>query len=66
MFRADMCLSSGELLYQCDTWFISLCVENRLACISDGRPHRVTEEYTKYLTDTVNSSDDGHIVARNM
>jgi len=24
MFRAAMCPSSGELLYQCDTWFMSL------------------------------------------
>ena len=27
MFRAAMCPSSGELLYQCDTRFMSLCVE---------------------------------------
>jgi len=26
MFRAAMCPSSGELLYQCDTWFMSLCL----------------------------------------
>ena len=25
MFRAAMCPSSGELLYQCDTWLTSLC-----------------------------------------
>jgi len=24
MFRAAMCPSSRELLYQCDTWFMSL------------------------------------------
>ena len=30
MFRAAMCPSSGELLYQCDTWFMSLCVDGRL------------------------------------
>jgi len=29
--------------------------------IPDGRPHRVT--YTRYRIDTVNSPDDGHIVA---
>jgi len=28
MFRAAMCPSSGELLYQCDTWFVSLCVDD--------------------------------------
>jgi len=32
MFRAAMCPSSGELLYQCDTSFMSLCVDDRLAC----------------------------------
>jgi len=30
MFRAAMCPSSGELLYQCDAWFMSLCVDDRL------------------------------------
>ena len=25
MFQAAMCPSSGELLYQCDAWFMSLC-----------------------------------------
>jgi len=28
--RAATCPSSGELLYQCDTWFMSLCVDARL------------------------------------
>ena len=32
MFRAAMCPSSGELLYQCDIWFMSLCVDDRLVC----------------------------------
>ena len=53
-----------KLLYQCDIWFMSLCVDDGLVCIPDGRPHRVT--YTRYGTDTVNSPDDGRIVARNM
>jgi len=39
-----------------------------VASVSDhpvhGRPHRVT--YTRHGIDTVNSSDDGHMVARNM
>ena len=34
MFRAAMCPSSGELLYQCYTWFMSLCVDDRLVCWS--------------------------------
>jgi len=43
MFRAAMCPSSGELLYQCDTWCMSPCVEDRLVRrlnrITDGRLH---------------------------
>jgi len=27
MFWTAMCPSLGELLYQCDTWFMSLCVD---------------------------------------
>jgi len=46
MFRAAMCPLSGELLYQCDTWFMSLCrwpsVMQVLTCIPDGHLHRVT------------------------
>jgi len=47
MFRAVMCPSSGEVLYQCDTWFMSLCGDDRLvwrsicSCIQDGHLHRV-------------------------
>ena len=33
MFHAAMCPSSGELLYQYDTWFMSLCVDDRLVRI---------------------------------
>ena len=31
MFRAVMCPSSGELLYQCDTWFMSLWNGNQIS-----------------------------------
>jgi len=34
MFRATMLPSSGELFYQCDTCFMSLCVDDRLLCRS--------------------------------
>jgi len=34
IFRAAMCPSSGELSYQCDTWFMSLCVDDRVVCRS--------------------------------
>ena len=32
MFQAAMYPSSGELLYQCDAWFLSLCEDDRLVC----------------------------------
>jgi len=34
MFRAAMYPSWRELLYQCDTWFMSLCVDDRVVCRS--------------------------------
>ena len=40
MFRAAMCPSSGELLYQRDTWFMSLCVDDRLV-MTPGLCHSV-------------------------
>jgi len=36
MFRAAMCPSSGQLLYQCHTWFMSLCIDDRLVCRLSG------------------------------
>ena len=59
-----MCASSGELFYQCDTRFMSLCVDGRLVCISECHLHTVT--YTRCRIDTVNSPGDGHIAVRNM
>ena len=59
-----MCPSSGELLYQYDTWFMSLCVDDRLVCIPEGHLHTVT--YTICRIDTINYPDDGHIAVRNM
>ena len=49
MLRAAVCQSSGELLYQCDTWYMSFCVDDRLVCRSicsctpDDHLHRVTK-----------------------
>jgi len=51
MFRTAMCSSSEELLYQCDTWFMSLYVYGRLVCIPDGYLHRVT--WTSRRIDTI-------------
>ena len=58
--------SSGEL-YQRDTWYMSLCVDDRLVCrsefiptcIPDGHLHKVT--YTSCRIDTINYPDDGHM-----
>ena len=53
MFRAAMCPSSGEVLYQCDTWFMSVCV---CRCPSGMQ---VSHSYN-------NSPDNRHMAARNM
>jgi len=37
------------------------CWNETPTCVPDGHPHRVT--YTRYHIHTVNSPDDGHIVA---
>jgi len=43
---------------------VSLYVGDRLVCIPDGHQHRVT--YTRCHTDTISSTDDEHMSARNM
>jgi hypothetical protein len=55
-----------KVLYQCDTWYLSLCVDDRLLCRMGYQTviHRVTN--TRCRIDTVISPDDGHLVARNM
>ena len=54
-----MCPLSGELTVPMRyLLYITLCGR------PPGRPHRVA--YTRYRTDTVNSPDDGHMVAGNM
>jgi len=32
VFRTAMCPSSGELIYQYNSWYMSLCVDDRLVC----------------------------------
>jgi len=56
MFRATMFPSTGELTYQCDTWYMSLCVDDRLVCrfhpklhTRRSSTHRVT--YTRHRID---------------
>jgi len=51
-------------LHLCDTWYLSLCVDDCVVGIPVSQPHRVTN--TKCRINTVISPDDGHIVARNM
>jgi len=49
---------------------MSLCIDDRLVpclfqtCTPNGHLYRVT--YTRCRIDTINSSDDGHMAARNM
>ena len=59
MFRAAMCPSSGELLYQSDTWFMSLCVDDTRRSSTQSDKSQVSHWYN-------NSPDDGHMAARNM
>jgi hypothetical protein len=72
MFRATMCPSSGEIPYLCDTWYLSLYIDDCLVCRAEIIPpcipyshlYRVTN--TRCRIGTVFYPDDGHIVARNM
>jgi hypothetical protein len=45
-------------------YFYSLHVSGRQTCTLNGPLYRVT--YTRCRIDTINSSDDGHVAARNM
>ena len=39
------------LLYQCDTWFMSLCVDDRLVCVPDGHLHIIVSlRHLVYVT----------------
>ena len=38
MFRATVCPSSGEITYLCDTWYLSLCVDDCLVCMVECIP----------------------------
>jgi len=62
-------------LYQYDIWYMPLCIDGvqvwmrlRLiqTCTPNGHLCRVTYIYTRCRIDTINSPDDGHMVARNM
>ena len=76
MFRAAVCPSSGELLYQCYTWFMSLRKEHIffVSVVSCGAFHTTeTKKIYSFRSDIkqvlhwYNSSpDDGHTAAQNM
>jgi hypothetical protein len=70
MFRTAMCPSSGELLYQGNTWFMSLCVGDCPVCIPDSLLHRVTSyktvihtewHHTRQSSTQSNIIQDGHL-----
>jgi len=51
MFRAAMCPSSGELIYQYDIWYMSLCIDDRLVCRcgwDSFKPAHQTVTYTQW------------------
>jgi len=75
MFRAAMCPSSGELLYHCGTWFMSLCVDERLVCKlgwNSVHPNRHTRRSSTqiYINQMLhwynNYPDYGHMAVRNV
>ena len=59
-----MCSSSGES-YQYDIWYMSLCVGD-LDIPSKPAYQTVRVTYTRCHIDTIDSSDDEHLSARNM
>jgi len=65
----QLCAHNQEKkLCLCDTWYLLFCVDDCRVfippCIPDSHPHRITSN-TCHIN-TVVSSDDGHIVARDM
>jgi len=61
-------------MYLCDIWYLVFCMDECLVCrvesksfippcIPDSHPYRIPS--TKCRINTVVSTDDGHIVARN-
>jgi len=63
MFRATVCLSSGELTVSMRHCYFSLCMGGYLVCWLGWDSFQPTDQTA---TDTVSSPDDGRIVARNM
>ena len=75
LFQSSTCFEQPSAhhqkgqLYQYDLWYMSLYVADRVvcrlkACIPHGHLHTLT--YTRGRTDTIDPSDDEHLVARNM
>jgi hypothetical protein len=73
IYFGQLCIHHQEnQFYQCDIWYVSLCVDDRLVCrsecfiptyIPDGHLHKVT--YTRCRTDTINFPYDWNMAARN-
>jgi len=65
MLRAttSMCPSSGELTVSMRHWYFSRCMRG---CLSGDQQPPIQSEKYQCRIDTVISSDEGHIVARNM
>jgi hypothetical protein len=60
MFRARCAHHQENLLYECGTWCLSPCVDDRLVYkVPDGHQNRVTN--TRSRNDTVNFPDNDHI-----
>jgi len=49
MFRVTMCPSSGEILYFCNIWYLSLCVDDLLVCRMGFHPaYQIVIQSDKY------------------
>ena len=61
----QLCANHQEKIpYLCDTWYLSLYVDDCLVCIPVSHLYSVTN--SRCRIGTVFSPDDGHTVARNM
>jgi len=66
MFPAAMCPSSGELFYQCYTWFLSLWYAGYYQSNLHTRRSSTLSDINQVSHWYNNSTDNGHMAARNM
>jgi len=45
VFQVTMCPSSGEIMYQCETWCLSLCMDDCLVCRMEWIPPCIPDSH---------------------